>query len=356
MNLPSLDSIKRLITFKTALFLLLLLVIALLFNIFIIQKQPKELPPEINPIFGELLEPLPTLPPIPRTAPRSSTINLPQDLTIPETASVYKQTAVSVDETRANQIAKALGITSQPQQLKTTISFQQETKFLSINLKVGEISYSEPLPEYLTSLDQPLLEDYSLLLIKQIFPDNQIWENPIFKTDYFTSQKPQELIFSSAENAELAILEIFPTINGIKVVGPRDVFGGNGMATIKFFKENGFISLTSSLPNVSFSQVGTYPLKSLSLAQQEIISGNAQYISITPEKTPNVQIGKWGERLIPINANYTNVELAYYYNVDPNYFLQPTYLFTGNTTLTNRQPANIKAALPAIDPQFLQQP
>ncbi|MCH7951629.1 hypothetical protein IH980_02765 [Patescibacteria group bacterium] len=358
MDVPGRLTIKRFLTGKTLLFLLLATIITLVIGVRLVKRQ-QEQRPGIKPTFGELLAPLPAYK-SPHPNPQTSKIELPPALNLPETAVVYRQGIRSIEDQRARQIGQALRMGVQPQIFGNTMVFQQEAKFLSLNLKTGDVSYSEPLPEYLKTLSQPALEDYALLLIKQLFPDSTFWENPVMQTQHLATREPEpsphgDLQLVPPESAQLAIVEAFPTINGTRIVGPKDPFGQRGIVTAKFLKNDGLISLNGAVVAIDISNTGTYPLKSLPLAQQEIGAGRALFTTAIPAGTSYGQVEP-GADITPTSAEYTEAEVVYYYNPDPNTFLQPMYLFTGKTTLTDGRPATIIAILPAIDPQFLKQP
>jgi len=349
--LEKLSAIKRLITVKRALFICLVLVIIILWVLFNktsnISKNPRGR-------FGPLTPPQPVHQSS-QNRPSEIKSSIPEKPSLPQEISVFRQRAVNISKERAGEIATALGIQSQPKDYTNALVFRQDEKILTINIKGKSISYSEPLPEYLYNLNQQSLEEYALLLVRQIMSESIIWENPVLHTQYLTTLGIHESQPAIQSSADAAIVDLFPVLDGIKIIGPLDPFGYIGMATVSFSKKDRSVGLRTAETGIDFAEKGIYPLQSLATATQELAGGKALNIIAIPVSQLYVK-GAYGQIVDPVNADFMDVELVYYSDPNPESFIQPMYLFSGNVTLKDDTSATVKAILPAIDPQYLKSP
>jgi len=352
LHLPDLTSIKKFFSLRTALFIFLILTIIIVTIVFIRAKtQPPTHPKGTNPIFGQLPAPKPFNQPQNKN-PQATTFTPPEKLNLSNTAVVYRLNPSNLTENQARSIAASFAFTTEPQIQKNTILYIENNKVLIIGLSKGSLSYTEPLPNYLQTFTQGSLEEYSRLLVKQAFPSNPFWENPIVQTSYFSIQNIESFTPALPEKAQLATVDVFPTINNLRVFGPYDSLGQSGMVSLKFNRNDNSISFLGFPTSLNTSEVGTYPLKTLETVQQELQTKGA-LLSATVPAGQTFKSMSPGQNLDPTRAHFTNIELVYYYDPNPNAFLQPMYLFSGKTTLTDGRPADIYAILPAIDPQYL---
>lgn len=342
------------ISTKTLLFAFLAMLIVGLFLITLLVKRSRQLPPEVNPTFGELLAPLPQTP-SEYQKPRTTTTNLPEETTLPLTAGVYRQSPITAMQSRAVSLANTLGFKGQPQTFDNFLIISEEQKYMRLDTNTGKLTFNQPFPEYLTSRNQLALQSHAQLLAKQIALTPKLWENPQFQTEYFIMRDIHYFEPSSSEKATNATVHVFPTIEGKRVIsGEQPPFDRFGPMAVDFDFERKTVILVSQHLGVDFSEVGVYPLKTKEIALQELQAGQAFIASIAPEGQPPSLIETIPHQ--PTAAVFSEVELIYYYDPNPDALLQPMYLFTGSTALTDGRKATISALLPAIDPQFLKQP
>ena len=347
----SLSTLKRVLSVKTALLILLVIIVFTLIVVIQRARRKETQPPGVNPTFGDIPAPKPSY--VSQMKPPQSTELTPDEqINLSETATVFRRASTTLTDKQARDIARSFGISGEPLTSKTSVTFRENNRVLIVSFKKGSLSYFEPLQEYLKDFRQKALEDYALILLKQLYPGDPLWANPKVKTGFFTIIEMQDFKPTAPNKADLAIVDLYPTIEGLSIVGPFDPFGHTGMVSIQFNKRDGSLVLNGLPTGLNTAQVGTYPLKSLDAVQEEIKLGQVTLTATIPEgQTPKSV--DWGQNLDPTKASFTSIELVYYYDPDPNAFLQPIYLFSGKTTLTDGRPANIFAILPAIDPQYL---
>lgn len=347
----TLRSIKLKVTFKKALIISLLMLIAILWWIVSRVSQPEESERER---FGPLPQPQ-IVHQSPHKQPSQITVDLPDEPQISQKVEVYRQRPVTVTQEEARSIAQAVGMRSDPESYTNAAIFRQDDNILSISFNGKSISYTELLHDYLSDLNQQELEDYATRLIQQMFPESPLWKETTATTQYFRIIGIHETELTEQATADFALVEVFSALNGRRIIGPLDPFGFMGMTTVSFSKQSGYTSLRTTLPGIDFSQPGIYPLRTQDMATRELVAGNA-LDSIAIPQGQAYSKGEYGLPLDPTRAEFTQTEIVYYYDGTPNAFLQPMYLFSGDTSLESGTPASIKAILPAIDPQYLKSP
>jgi hypothetical protein len=346
-------NIKRFINVKTLLFILLIALIFILLLVTIITRFTRPSKPGIEPTFGEL--PAPPLQEGTVDIQPSEQTSSFAEILLPQTAVVYKQKSHSQTIDQALDLAISLGFPN-PTIQNSVVYSEEGKKFVLINAATGTLSLKQPLPEYLKSLDQAAIENHAQLLIKQVLGENQIWQNPIINTAYFQMGSAYDVKPATLETADSASVNLFPTIDNKRVIG-KGLYplGERGIVYVKFSLPDELLSLSVSSLGINFSKTGTYPLKSIEQVNQEIHNKKTLVTTIYPEGGTQYDY-EYGEVLIPTTAKFTDIEQVYFYDPSPDAILQPVYLFTGKTNLQDGRPAIIKAVLPAINPQLLEQP
>jgi hypothetical protein len=346
-----LKAIRAQVTFKKILIVSLLMLIVILWWIVSRITQPTEEPRER---FGALPQPQ-TVHQSPHKQPSQIEVVVPEGPEIPQEIEVYRQQPVNLTQDDARRIAQAVGIQSEPESYTNAIIFRQDDKILSISLNGKSVSYTESLHDYLKDLNREALENYATQLLIQMFPESPLLKETTAATQYFGIIGIHETELTDQDSADFALVEVFSALNDKRIIGPLDPFGFIGMTTVSFSKQSGYTSLRTTVPGIDLSQPGIYPLRTKDMAAGELVAGNI-LDSIAIPQGQAYSKGGYGLPLDPTRAEFTQSEIVYYYDGNPNAFLQPMYLFTGNTSLENGTPAEIKAVLPAIDPQFLQSP
>jgi len=345
-------NVRRFLNIKTLLFLGLLLIIFLLV-VLARQLRPK---PEDTPRFGAIETP--KIQPVDQIKqPTSQTTNFPEG-PLPKEARVYRQNPYALSPDQMNAIANNLGFSQGTLQGKLFFSQDQETKrYLGIIPQTGNIFVSQPLPDYLKTFNDEQLKDYAITLAKPTLLEERIWESPILTSSYFKGKGAHDAAPALPEDADFAEVNIFPVLDGTRLIGRNlKPLGDVGLVTVQYFKKDQeIVALRSSVIAVNFTEVGTYPLNPLESVTQELVQNQAIVTNVVPEGRTVKDI-QYGEILLPTTAEYTDIELVYYYDPNPDAVMQPMYLVSGKAVLEDGTPATIKAILPAIDPQYLQSP
>lgn len=343
---------KRLLNIKTFLFIFLIAVVVGLTILTLRARNNLSLPPETNPIFGNL--PLPQLPqPLPETLPSSVTTNLTtQDL--PTTIKVFQQEPISTTQEEVLDMAQQLAFQIQPEIIQNNFYlFQEQEKNMLISAKEGVLVFNQTLPDYLKSLDKELIESFARSLIKTIFQGEE-WENVVLQTEYFIVVDPHEIIQTSQEQANTAKIQVFPTIEQKRIVSQyKQPIGNESFVSIHLDRTNNAINLKSSFLGINLTESGIYPTKPIEIVSKEVQGNQALTTLLVPEGKHYRNISQ-EEELFPKTANYTELEIVYYYDQNPAGFLHPMYLLTGTTQLKDKRKATIQAILPAVDPRFFQ--
>src|SRR3989344_1334997 len=341
--------IKKLVNSKTLLFAGLLATIIVMLLLLL---RPKSKPGE-GPSFGALESPI--IQPLNEVKQPSSQAASFTTTSLPKNAKIYRQNPYSISQEQMSAIAQEFGLTQGSFQGKLFIA-QEENKYFAVNPDNGIIFLTQPLPDYLLNLNQEALENYALSLVKPTLLEEQIWENPQVTTVYFKGEGAHDALPGTRENATIAEVNIFPTIDGIRIVGKNlKPLGDNAPVNVKYMKQEQVVTLRTSAISVNFAESGTYPLNSLDKISQQLSQNQAVITSVIPEGRTAKDIG-YGEILQPGSVEYTDIKLVYYYDPNPNALMQPMYLLTGPTFLEDGSSATVKAILPGIDPQYLKTP
>jgi hypothetical protein len=329
---------------------LILVVLAIFWFIFIRQqpqeteKQPQDLP--INQTFGPI--PPPKLQESRSTEnPVRQTANFP-DLILPTSAIVYQETSSPLTTEQGLELANFYGH-SDPTVQENLVTAENLGNFIMVTLSDSFVVVKQPLSP--SSIPQETEDIRGLVLdfLKPLQQTSQVWDNSVIKTDFLDSETAHETRLANRQTASLISNHVFPTLNGYRIVSKdRLPLGERGLAKVEFNLAHQDISISSTNINLDFNKQGVYPLKTLDQIISDIESKNTIVATIIPVGQTHYNY-EYGDPLTAVRAEFSHIELVYFYDHQPNSFLQPVFIISGAATLTNGQTATIRSAVSAID-------
>lgn len=341
---------------RTLVLIAILFMLASLGSIFRFLPQKVSLLPSPTPSSSSQLPIIAPPQPVnlPQISPPSTiTIAIPQNqlpLIPPQLPTyIYKTTP---PENWDQQLASQLGFNVSPTIYNQLKIWQQGNQSLTMNTTSFSVSYTQPLPSHLKSLDPDQLESFTADLISklQAFP----LKDSKLQLSYYTSGTGQESLQSSSQSqAKIAKISLIPQLNQVPLF---IIANSSGSTEITFNTLQNTINLNSQSFYLSFHRQQDYPIIPLDqiIAQLRLSPESATIINLSdPNRPPLLPLPD----LKPQAATITTIKLAYLLdNSQSGQLIQPIYLFSGTaTTLTNSN-LSISLYLPAIDPKYLLAP
>ena len=283
--------------------------------------------------------------------PQSINLDNVQIPEIPEELPVYIVQPFNVTRATASSLATSFGINKDPFLVEENtldgqqFSFEQDTRNLTISQTTLRFSVDLTGPEISTVLSEGELREKSQSFVNNI---SVIQDKLSLLPEEIKYMKVSGDRFASANSFSDAQFIEFPykkQLSGIEVVDntPQSPF-----ATIQIRKD-GQVTFFGSRFFDRFAEMGSYKLKSVERALEEIKKGQGKVIyTAFPDE--------FGQTLELFRTQPANIELATITKLDLAYFLpddiaepiQPIFVFEGSFKTNKNESGRVVIYLPAI--------
>ncbi|MBI4059083.1 hypothetical protein HY404_02460 [Candidatus Microgenomates bacterium] len=276
-------------------------------------------------LYGQSLQKLPILPKITISELEGPAISLNTSLSfnitspLPTQAVIYTYKNTALTSEQINNIAKILNFTVSPSMVQdsqsTVYYWNDQDKFLSVNINNGEISFGHYQAPQDNTLPFPTTDEVENLF-NELAKNLGLSSNLEFKVQQtrFLKTNGYNLAETDISRANLLELTATPQINNISIT----TFFGQPLAIMRISRDKTLYSLkTTILPNLTAGP--SYPLKNIREIQAMILTEGKIFNSGQSTENDQITLNSLG---------ITKSKLVYYLS-PKNTILSPVFILGG---------------------------